>query len=203
MTEENRSILDSLDMSHGETRSGRKLDLGSGPHPRPGYEGVDRRNIPEVEHVLDLMQAPWPFEDDSIAAVWSHHFVEHIPHYVPGYDNDGWWLFFSELYRVLEPDGIAEIVHPYHRSDRAFYDPTHTRYIAPQTWDYMSVAGRERLGAQDGIDVDFGPVFIQTLRFDTQHLVPPPATEAEETFLREYSWNVVDDLFVVLRAQKG
>ena len=42
----------------------RRLDLGCGPHPREGFEGVDIRPFGgHVLHVVDLTKAPWPWAD--------------------------------------------------------------------------------------------------------------------------------------------
>lgn len=43
--------------------------------------------------------------------------------------QDGWFAFFSELYRVLTPGAKVYIVSPWGWSDGAITDPTHTRYL--------------------------------------------------------------------------
>lgn len=149
----------------------RKLDLACGQSPRDGFEGVDI--FPGAQHVVDLQQYPWPFEDESVLDLNCSHYIEHIPmEYVPHgpfattcecgrpdarivtYDGgaycvscmrtvrqpskDALFAFFDECHRILVPDGWLHIVVPSHRSDRAFQDPTHRRFITAQTFAYMN-----------------------------------------------------------------
>lgn len=54
-----------------------KLDLGSGPAPAEGFEGVDR--VPGTHHTFDLTSGlVWPWADGSIEALRCSHFIEHI-----------------------------------------------------------------------------------------------------------------------------
>lgn len=204
-----------LDFHYANEREGLKLDLACGGVPRRGYVGVDLYTADELkesngdkintveEYVQhDLFKTPWPFEDNSVAAAYSSHFVEHIPHYIPGTDPkvDGWWQFFAELYRVMEPDGIVEVVHPFSRSDRAFWDPTHTRYIHFQTWFYLQRNQRELFGVNHyAPDIDFEVLTVQTIHEPA--LLEGKAPQAME-YARQFYWNVTDDLFVVMRAKK-
>lgn len=210
-----------LDTRWADEKVGTKLDLACGTEVRPGYRGVDYISPKDllaksdkfdgalppqyddfVEH--DLFEFPWPFENDSIAAAYSSHFVEHIPHYIPGVSksvtDDGWWHFFAELYRIMEDGGIVEIIHPFSRSDRAFWDPTHTRYIHHQTWFYLSKEFRLAIGMDHYVpDIDFEIVGIQTIH-------DPTALEGKSSdvldFARQFYFNITDDLFVVLKANK-
>ena len=52
--------------------------------------------------------------------------------------GDGFYAFFSELWRVCEPGSIAHILSPYAWSLGAMMDPTHTRYLVPSTFGYLS-----------------------------------------------------------------
>lgn len=56
--------------------------------------------------------------------------------------QDGWFVFFSELHRVLKPGAIAHVLAPHGHSDGALADPTHTRYVLPQTYGYMLEDGQ-------------------------------------------------------------
>lgn len=211
-------LLDSsLDTNFAAAKEGLKVDLACGVAPRPGYMGVDlysydllKKSDPERAAINDfggfkqanLLEFPWPFEDNSIAAAYSSHFVEHIPHQIPGCDPwvDGWWLFFQELYRVMEDGGIVEIIHPFSRNDRAFWDPTHTRYIHFQTWFYLSKEQRIQLGVNHyAPEVDFEVLNIQTIHEPTDL---QGKSEQTLNFARQFYWNITDDLFVVLKANK-
>lgn len=52
--------------------------------------------------------------------------------------KDALFAFFDECYRILVPGGWMHIAVPAHRSDRAFQDPTHRRFITAQTFAYLS-----------------------------------------------------------------
>lgn len=125
----------------------RKLDLAAGQNPREGYEGVDI--WPGSKHVVDLLKFPWPFADASVAELHCSHFVEHIPMFhvddsgVPIFSTglegkDLFFRFFEECQRILVPGGWMQVHVPCHRSDRAFQDPTHRRFITQQTFLYLS-----------------------------------------------------------------
>jgi hypothetical protein len=167
----------------------RKLDLACGQSPRAGFDGVDI--FPGAQHVVDLQQYPWPFEDESVLELNCSHYIEHIPmeyvgrgaicvrclgmgHLMPGAiegsallspqcpscrghgtsdAKDALFAFFDECYRILVPDGWLHIVVPAHRSDRAFQDPTHRRFITAQTFAYMNEDWR-RANRLDHYNVD-------------------------------------------------
>lgn len=62
----------------------RRLDLGSGPEPRSGYTGLDvchsSSGTPTPGVPWNLASGwPWPFADGSIEALYSSHFIEHLP----------------------------------------------------------------------------------------------------------------------------
>lgn len=213
--------MTALDTHWADEKEGLKLDLACGTEVRKGYRGVDFISLEElmeksdkfeeglppqyddfVKH--DLFEFPWPFEDNSVAAAYSSHFVEHIPHYIPGVSksvtDDGWWHFFAELYRIMEDGGIVEVIHPFSRSDRAFWDPTHTRYIHFQTWFYLSKEFRLAIGMDHYVpDIDFEIMTIQTIHDPT--LLEGKSTDVLE-FARQFYFNITDDLFVVLKANK-
>lgn len=124
-----------------------KLDLAAGQNPREGFEGVDI--WPGSKHVVNLLKFPWPFEDNSVDELHSSHFVEHIPMwhvddsgepiFSTGLEGqDLLFRFFDECWRILKPDGWMQVHVPCHRSDRAFQDPTHRRFITSQTFLYLN-----------------------------------------------------------------
>lgn len=63
------------------------------------------------------------------------------------------FAFFDECWRILVPDGWLHIVVPAHRSDGAFQDPTHRRFITAQTFAYMNEDWR-RANRLDHYNVD-------------------------------------------------
>jgi hypothetical protein len=112
-----------------------KLDFGSGPNPREGFEGVDRFPFDgKVKHVLDLRQTPWPWPDCSVEEAHCSHFLEHLT------NLDGKWervKFFNELHRVLVPGGKCQVIIPYWCSQRYYGDPTHKEPFSEMGWLYL------------------------------------------------------------------
>lgn len=93
-----------------------KLDLGCGPNPRQGFDGVDVMSFGQA-HKHDLRK-PWPWKEGTVEEVHCSHFLEHLT----GSERVH---FFNELYRVLIPAGKATIVVPHWSNERAYGDPTH------------------------------------------------------------------------------
>lgn len=152
-----------------------RLDLGSGPEPAEGYEGVD---VCEGERVVtfDLVSGhPWPFDGGSVEALRSSHFIEHVPltvvharqymspRHEPSEVITGWvqgygqrdalvWVF-EEAWRVAQLGARFELSWPALRDEQtgalqpwAFADPTHRRFIPKEFLHYLSAEDRKRLG---------------------------------------------------------
>jgi len=133
-----------------------KLDLGCGQSCREGFQGVDIVPGKGVKYVVNLMKFPWPFKDNSCEQLYSCHFVEHLaPVFISPKgeyklaadspdDQDLLFRFFDECWRILIPKGKMMVVVPACGSDRAFQDPTHRRFIASNTFLYLSGQWREQ-----------------------------------------------------------
>jgi hypothetical protein len=131
---------------------GLRLDLGSGPNPRAGYVGVDRRGSERVI-AWDFTRAdPWPFESGSVDALYSSHLIEHLPALnFAGRDVLAW--FFEEAWRVCKDGAPFELRWPvpFHPDTgavitSAWWDPTHYRHIPEQQlWCYFSSEGRRAM----------------------------------------------------------
>ena len=166
-----------------------RLDLGSGPVPEPGYEGVDLN--PDAQHVVDLAVYPWPFPDNSVTAARSSHLVEHMVDLVG---------FMGELWRVCENGAEVWISHPYQFNVRAWQDPTHVRCINEISWFYFDAKWR------GGSRPEFGATDFELVELDA---IPAPewADKAKEDPLEferaaHNMINVIADLHVTLRARK-
>lgn len=94
-----------------------KLDLGAGPNTKEGFEGVDILDFGQ-KHQVNLAVPGWPWDDGAAEEVHSSHFLEHL-------DGGERIVFWNELYRVLAPEGKAQIITPHWASCRAYGDPTH------------------------------------------------------------------------------
>lgn len=176
-----------------------KLDIACGQNKEEGWVGIDLSGDADIVH--DLFSFPWPIEDGSVEEIRCSHFVEHIPHYRPEWNGvDGWWLFWSEVYRILAPGGKATIVHPYLWNDRAFWDPTHVRFIHEITWQYLDAKWREAQKLDHyPVAVDFEIVLVTGLGVAGDIQSRAPEVQA---FAREHYKNVVGDLQVELRSRK-
>jgi hypothetical protein len=176
-----------------------RLDLACGQNKQEGFTGIDIAGNYDIKH--DLMVTPWPIKANTIEETFCSHFVEHIPHFRPEFAGvDGWWVFFNELYRVSKPDAKHVFHHPYVKSDRAFWDPTHVRFIHEQTWYYLDRNWRESQGL-DHYDAvcDFEVVVICGNGIADSIVTKHHEAQA---FARNHYWNALADLQVELKARK-
>lgn len=95
-----------------------KLDIGCGPNPKEGYEGVDAIAFPNVKHVCKVGDEPLPFADGTVDEVHCSHFLEHLT-------AAQRIRFLNDLDRVMKPGAKAAIITPHWASNRAYGDPTH------------------------------------------------------------------------------
>ena len=180
-------------------KTGLKLDLGCGLRTTEGFKGVDIAG--DVDYQVDLFQYPWPFADRSVREVVSNHLIEHIPHYRPEYNGvDGFWMFFNELHRICQRNAKVTLSCPYAKGDRAFWDPSHTRYIHEMNFYYLNPEWLEMQGlTQYPINCNFEIVTI-----DGQGVPDDIMNRNQEmqTMARSYYWNAVTDLTIHLKAVK-
>lgn len=181
--------------------TGLKLDLGCGQRPHEGFQGVDIAPGEGVDFVVDLFQYPWPFEDRSVREVVCSHLIEHVPHYRPEYGGvDGFWMFFNELYRICAKNAKLTFTCPYAKGDRAFWDPSHTRYIHETNFYYLSPEWLEAQGLQHyPVSCNFEIVTIDGLGVPDEIMNRNAEMQAQA---RSYYWNAVTDLSVQLKAIK-
>jgi len=186
-----------------------KLDLGCGLTPKEGFEGVDVRGD-KKKYAVDLFKFPWPFEDNSVEEIHCSHLVEHIPaREVEERDivafatakpdtikrflgQDMLFAFMDECWRILQPDAWIQIVVPSARSNRAFQDPTHRRFLMQETFMYLDESWRELQSLQH---------YIVRCNFkcDIGHSMPQEegtrSTEAQQMRAFHY-WNTTIDWIV-------
>ena len=176
-----------------------KLDLGAGNRPTPGFKAVDITGEPDF--LVDLFQYPWPFKDRSVTEVVSNHLIEHIPHYRPEYGGvDGFWMFFNEVWRICRKNAKIKLTCPYFKHDRAFYDPSHTRYIHEMNFSYFN---------QEWLDANGLSHYPIIARFEDMGMsgtnVPEDIQNRNAEMqqqARSYYWNVVSDLIINLKVIK-
>lgn len=176
-----------------------KLSLACGQRKPEGFFGVDI--APGVgDAQVDLLSFPWPIKDRSVRELECSHFVEHIPHWRPGWQKDGWWLFFEEVYRICKRGATCRFTTPYVMNGRAFWDPTHERFVHEATWLYLSKQWRE----EQGLDHYPTHVNFEVLSIEGTGISPEMQARSldQQQFARTHYWNVVHDLVVLLRVIK-
>jgi predicted SAM-dependent methyltransferase len=87
----------------------RKLQIGAGPNPFPGWLNTDARPDAYSEHRNDVIfldaTRPFPFGDATFDYVFSEHQIEHIPE--PAARS-----MVRECFRILRPGGRIRIATP-------------------------------------------------------------------------------------------
>lgn len=106
-----------------------KIDLGCGPNKKEGYVGCDSISFEGVDHIFNIGEDRWPFEDGSVAEAHASHFVEHLTAVQRIH-------FVNELQRVLVDKGTCQIITPHWGSNRAYGDPTHQWPPVAEMWFY-------------------------------------------------------------------
>lgn len=189
-------------------QTGLKLDLACGQNKQEGFYGVDHVETDVTDEIVDLLEFPWPWEDNSVSEIHCSHFVEHIPHrawWIPeSRHRDIFWMFLDEVWRVCQPDAKVSIIHPFANSDRADQDPSHERRINAVTWQlYASKDAREQNGLSHYPTVcDFEVVSLANSFADPRYTDKNRHQEVIMD-LAAHQINIVGDLFVTLRAIKG
>lgn len=198
-----------------------RLDLASGQTPREGFEGVDYR-APNAKHKIDLSRFPWtcdcedhkglPIPDNSVDELNCSHYIEHIEAVMvdktgkvvqPGQEGyadakDAFFAFFDECYRILKPGAWLHVVCPAVRSERAFWDPTHRRFIAQNTFNYLWAEWRMANNLDHyNVECDFGVNLNFSVETEMQAKHPEATKEA---YARH--WNVIFDFYASLQAWK-
>ena len=107
-----------------------ELELGCGNRKRnPKAIGIDILDYPDVDIVGDVYEALALCPNQSVDAVYSYHFVEHVPD-VP--------KLLSELARVVKKNGRVEFVAPHFSNPYFYSDPTHRNFFGLYTFCYYS-----------------------------------------------------------------
>jgi predicted SAM-dependent methyltransferase len=150
--------------------------------------GVDIAGDCDVKHDL-FSEFPYPFESDSIDIIYSSHFIEHIPmEYING--KDKLIAFIDECHRILKKGGKAILIFPFAKSDRAFQDPTHRRFINHNTAYYFNKEWREANKLNHyNIESDFDFIVGEVVNGTWQ----VRSNDAKQ-FAGIHYWNVIDDL---------
>lgn len=87
--------------------------------------------------VYNLEKTPYPFAADTFDEIHAYEVLEHI-----GQQGDHLTFFaqFSELWRILKPDGFLAATCPSWQSMWAWGDPSHRRILCPGSLVFLSQA---------------------------------------------------------------
>jgi SAM-dependent methyltransferase len=148
-----------------------RIDLGSGPRPRPGFYGLDRLDASGVDIVADLDQPLDLLPDNCAEHVFSSHALEHVTNLLP---------LIAEIHRITRPGGLIEIVVPHFSNPYYYSDPTHVRPFGLYTMNYFVDTEKQPKAWRV-------PAFYTATRF-----------EIESVKLAFYRSNLVDRILVPL-----
>ena len=181
---------------------GLAIDIGCGWAKRPGFIGVDKDAVPDVEHRVDVEREPLPFADRSVGTIFTSHCLEHLADQA---------LIYREMSRVAANGATLEIWTPYAWTDEAFIYthrtfftelhylhpcvmfPDHWKDILGATWqlrEFQFVVD-ETVQAdlvRNGVGLDFALKYLKgvAVEFGTHitiwHDAPPPAGTPRRTF---------------------
>jgi SAM-dependent methyltransferase len=98
--EQRQRIVDTYVREHGV----RKLQVGSGDNPLPGWLNTDLDPALPAVIYLDALE-PFPFDDQLFDYVFSEHMIEHVS-YLGGLG------MLHECFRILKPGGSLRIATP-------------------------------------------------------------------------------------------
>ena len=110
------------------------LVLGCGENKVPNSIGLDNVQLPGVDVEHDLLNLPYPFENESIDKIYLRHVIEHF-----AFENIN--FIMNECNRILKNDGLLVITVPHVFSISAFIDPTHRSFFtfgSGKFWDENS-----------------------------------------------------------------
>lgn len=107
-----------------------ELELGCGNRKRHYHAvGVDILDYPDVDIVGDIYEVLALFPSQSVNAVYSYHFAEHV---------SDLQKLISELARIIKPKGFIEFVVPHFSNPYFFSDPTHRNFFGLYTFCYYA-----------------------------------------------------------------
>lgn len=106
-----------------------ELELGCGGRKRNRHAiGIDVLDYEDVDIIGDVYEVLASFPPCSVDAVYSYHFVEHVPDVSK---------LLSELARIVKPNGYVEFVAPHFSNPYFYSDPTHRSFFGLYTFCYF------------------------------------------------------------------
>ena len=105
-----------------------RIDIGSGPRPRPGFYALDQLELDGIDIVADLNQPLDLLPDNCAEHIFSSHTLEHVEKLLP---------LLAEIHRIARPDATIEIIVPHFSNPYYYSDPTHVRFFGLYTMNYF------------------------------------------------------------------
>jgi ubiquinone/menaquinone biosynthesis C-methylase UbiE len=125
MIVDKNNILESIDASIGID-----IELGCGPNKKHLYAiGIDMLDYDCVDIVGDVFEVLAKIPNNSVNALYSYHFLEHIA------DID---KLIKEIHRVLSDNGILHVVVPHFSNPFYYSDLTHKVSFGLYSFAYYS-----------------------------------------------------------------
>lgn len=118
-----------------------RIDIGGGLVTHEGFTNLDPIHGQGV--MKRRIQEGIPCGPDSVEAARCSHLMEHVP---AGHERID---AFNEVWRVLEPGGMFEVIVPLFPGWAAVADPTHVSFWVEQSFWYFT--GRMVANAEYGI----------------------------------------------------
>lgn len=152
-----------LVIGSGSSKDKRLSVDGEVKFKNPTFLDYNASHKPDI--VWDLTVLPYPIWDNSYDEIHAYEVLEHT-----GQQGDYKFFFgqFSELWRILKPNGYLMVTCPSRHSPWAFGDPSHTRVLQIEMLTFLSQAEYDRqVGVTQMSDfrhiykADFETVFAQ------------------------------------------
>lgn len=123
----------------GSSKEKRLSIDGTPGFQNPVWLDINADHKPDV--VWDLNQMPYPFADNEFDEIHAYEVLEHC-----GTQGDYKFFFaqFTELHRILKPNGHLYATCPSRHSAWAWGDPSHTRILQPEQLVFLSQEEYER-----------------------------------------------------------
>jgi SAM-dependent methyltransferase len=114
------------------------INLGGGSESilHPEWLNLDVVAAAGVDVVHNVMDFPWPFDDESASEVRASDLLEHLPTHTRDYEST-YIKFIEEAYRVLEPSGVLIIQTPRFDSPNLPIDLGHVKGFHERSMDYF------------------------------------------------------------------
>ncbi len=139
-----------------------KVDIGCGVNKKKGFIGIDVIKTNNVDIICDVGKHGIPLKSSSVVEIFSSHFLEHV---------ENTQFLIEEIYRVLEPNGIVEILVP-HFSNMDSYHWMHKTYWNVRGFDVFDKTGPYHYY----FNVNF-EILVKNIEFSGKHKYKPTILE--------------------------